>query len=156
MMQDSPGSGQPRDREDRGWSPVPRGYRPAVMQPGTGPGRMGHAGQEEPRIQTSAGPEALHPPAHPHDSRVKYGKGGPHHPGTRRMDHEKVTNESTPALPPGGMPSKEVPQPDYWEKHLRSTKHLRRPLPPRWEEPPVDMEREKATVGASRSQSDGK
>ena len=62
MVQDSPGSGQPRDREERGWSPVPRGYRPSVMQPGTGPGRrdQGHAGQEGPRIQSSAGPEALH------------------------------------------------------------------------------------------------
>ena len=36
MMQDSPGSGQPRDREERSWSPVPKGYRLVVMQPGTG------------------------------------------------------------------------------------------------------------------------
>ena len=43
----------------------------------------------------------------------------------------------------------------YWEKHLRSTKHLRRPLPPRWEDPPVEREQEKATVGASTSQSPG-
>ena len=74
MKQDSPGSGQPRDREERGWSPVPRGYRPAVMQPGTSPGRrdQDHTGQEVPRIQSSAEPEALHHPAHPQDSGVKY------------------------------------------------------------------------------------
>ena len=62
MMQDSPGSGQPREREEWGWSSVPRGNRPAVMQPGTGPGRMaqGPAGQEEPRIQSSAGPQESH------------------------------------------------------------------------------------------------
>ena len=70
MLQDSPGSGQPRDREERGWSPVPRGYRPAVMQPGTDPGRTAqdHAGQEAPRIQASAEPEATRPPSHPQDS----------------------------------------------------------------------------------------
>ena len=45
MMQDSPGSGQ--IQRQGGWSPVPRGYRPAVMQPGTGPGQtaQSHAGQ---------------------------------------------------------------------------------------------------------------
>ena len=82
MMQDSPRSGQPRDREERGWSPVPRRYRPAVMQPGTGPGRMaqGHTGQEAPRIKSSAGPEALNPTTQPLDSRVKYGNGGLHQP----------------------------------------------------------------------------
>ena len=35
MMQDSNRSAQPRVTEERGWSPVPRGYRPAVKQPGT-------------------------------------------------------------------------------------------------------------------------
>ena len=62
MVQDSPGSGQPREREEWGWSSVPRGNRPAVMQPGTGPGRraQGHTGQEEPQIQSSAGLEAIH------------------------------------------------------------------------------------------------
>ena len=45
MMQDSLGSGQLRDREERGLSLVLRGYRPVVMQPGKGLGRMaqGHA-----------------------------------------------------------------------------------------------------------------
>ena len=46
-MQGSPGTGHPRYRDERGWSPVPMGYRPAVRQPGTGPGQtaQSHAGQ---------------------------------------------------------------------------------------------------------------
>ena len=67
MMQDSRGSGQPRDRQERGWSSVPRGYRPAEMQPRTGQGR---------RDPDHAGQEALQPPAHLQDSGVKYGRAG--------------------------------------------------------------------------------
>ena len=96
------GAGQPGVRPtqtqgEEGVEPSARGYRPAVMQLETGPGRMdqSHTGQEVPRIQSCAGPEALHPPASLQDSRVKYGEGGPHHPGTKRLPHEKVTNASS-------------------------------------------------------------
>ena len=58
-MQDGQESGQPRDREKRDWSPVPPGYKPAVMQPGMSLGR-GHAGQKYPQkfnTQESQGSE---------------------------------------------------------------------------------------------------
>ena len=108
---DSPGSGQPRDREERGGSPVGKGYRPAEMQPGAGPGRrdQDHAGQEVPWIQSSAEPEVLHPPALLQDSGVKYGEGGPHHPGTRGLAHEKFTKAPIPVTHPGRILQKEAP-----------------------------------------------
>ena len=55
-----------------------------------------------PRIQSSAEPEALHPQANLQDSVVKYGEGGQHHPGTRRLAHKKVTKAPTPVTPLGG------------------------------------------------------
>ena len=110
--------------------PLALQVRPAVRQPGKSPGLkdQGHAGQEVPRGQSSVGPEALHPPANLQDARVKYGEGGPHHPRTRRLAHKKVINAATPVLTPGRILPKKAPQPDHWEKHLRSTKPLRRPL----------------------------
>ena len=51
---------------------------------------------------------------------------------------------------------KEVPKPDYWEKHLRSTKHLQRQSTPHREDLPVDTEQEKTTVEVVKSQSPGR
>ena len=49
---DRPGSGHPRDGEERGRSPGAKRYGAAVRQPGTGPGRrdQDHAGQEYPPL----------------------------------------------------------------------------------------------------------
>ena len=61
-MQDGQESGQPRDRDKRNWSPVPPGYKPVVMQPGTSLGRgdQGNLVQEYPQnfnTQESQGSE---------------------------------------------------------------------------------------------------
>ena len=76
-MQDGPGSGQPKDREKRDWSPVPLGYKPAVMQPGKSLGwaEQGHRGREGPQSQPSAGPEAQQPPTILKEARVQHGEG---------------------------------------------------------------------------------
>ena len=157
MMQDSPGSSQPGDMEERRWIPVPKGYRPGAMQPGLGPRGMeqGYIRQDEPRIQSSAEPEAHNPLTYPQDLGAKHGKGAPHHPGTRRLNYEEVPHASSPALLSGKILLAEMPKPDNWEKHLRSTKHLQRRSTPRWKEPPVDTEQEKTAVGVVKSQSLG-
>ena len=92
-----PGVRPTQTQGEEGVEPSARGYRPAVLQLETGSGRtdQSHTGQEVPRIQSSAGPEALHPLASLQDSRVKYGEGGPHHPGNKELAHEKVTNASS-------------------------------------------------------------
>ena len=131
-MQDGQESGQPRDREKRDWSPVPPGYKPAVMQPGTSLGRMyqGHAEREDPQSQPSAGPEAQQPQTILKEARVKHGEGGPCQPESMRRAHKGVSEAATPAYTNGRELQTEAPQTDYCEENFRTTKHLRGTRPP--------------------------
>ena len=146
-MQDGPGSGQPRDREKRDWSPVPPGYKPAVMQPGTSLGRadQGHTGREDPQSQPSAEPEAQQPPTILKEARVKHGEGEPCHPGSMRRAHEGVSEAATPAYTNGRELQTEAPRTDYCEENIRTTKHPRGTQPPCWKDLSIDAENEKAT-----------
>ena len=126
-MQDGQESGQPRDREKRDWSPVPPGYKPAVMQPGTSLGRadQGHAGREYPQNvnnQESQGSEQRR--RYRPEQERKVGLEGP--PGLTRLhqDHQGDQGHRGPPLEIGAQGETEEERTDLESAQWRDgTRH---------------------------------